>query len=53
MTFFFFLRFAHHLTVNRLSFRKTYKTIEDSKQRLFCLASCSNDKSVRLFELAA
>lgn len=46
-------RFTHHLTVNRLSFRKSSKTIENSKHRSFCLASCSNDKSVRLFELTA
>ena len=40
-------RYSHHLTVTRLSFRKIFK------DRVFCLASCSNDYSARLYEIDA
>jgi len=40
-------KYSHHLTVTRLSFRKIFK------DGIFCLASCSNDNSARLYELEA
>lgn len=48
------IRYSHHLTVKRLNFRKLVaEPSADTKKRVFCLASCSDDHSVRLFELEA
>lgn len=44
-------RFSHHMTVKRLSFRKNFTT--KNNEREFCLASCSEDCSTRLFSIKA
>lgn len=47
-------KFSHHLAVKRLSFRKIVnEPSDDTKKRSFCLASCSDDHSVRLFDIYA
>jgi elongator complex protein 2 len=43
-------KYSHHLTVKRLSFRKT-KEDENNNENKFELASCSDDCSVRIFEI--
>ncbi|CAF0711829.1 unnamed protein product [Brachionus calyciflorus] len=44
-------RFSHHMTVKRLSFRKIYQ--EKNSEKEFCLASCSEDSSTRLYTISA